>query len=62
MTERQTTDFPTGSAYVERVGWEEDEEHGRRFTATLVFPHGPPDLGAAIVWRRQAVRIEVDNA
>jgi hypothetical protein len=50
--------FPPGTAFVEEVGWEEDEEHGRRFVARLVFPSGPPALTAAVVWKKLPVRVE----
>jgi hypothetical protein len=57
----ETINFPPGTAYVEQVGWEEDEEHGRRFVARLVFPTGAPELTAGVVWKRRPVRIEVQN-
>ena len=68
-TKAETTDhapivqaiWPPGTAYVDRVGWEEDEEHGRRFTVLLVFPTGAPDLTAAVVWEKHPVKIEVQN-
>ena len=58
----ETTDWPAGVAYVEQVGWEEDEEHGRRFVARLAFPSGAPDLTVGVVWQRRRVKIEVQNA
>jgi hypothetical protein len=47
-------------AFVERIGWEEDEEHGRCFTATFVFPDGPPNLPLAVVWNRLPVHVQLE--
>ena len=44
---------PPGAAIVERVGWGKDG----RFTATLVFPTGAPDLPTAIVWKEVPMRL-----
>jgi hypothetical protein len=52
------SNFPAGTAYIEHFGWDEDEEHGWRFVARLVFPNGAPDLTARTVWERLPVRIE----
>lgn len=53
---------PSGCAIIERIGWEDDG----RFTATLHFPSGPPDIRASVVWRKIPVRLvvieESDNA
>ena len=59
--EPKTMEFPPGTAYIEQIGWEEDEEHGRRFVARLVFPTGAPDLTVGIVWGRRPVHIEAHN-
>jgi hypothetical protein len=51
--------FPTGAAFVESLGWEEDEEHGRRLIARLIFPSEAPDISAAVVWKKRPVKIAV---
>lgn len=54
--------FPPGCAIIEQIGWED----GARFTATLIFPNGAPDLPLRVVWRMTPVRLvvveESDNA
>jgi hypothetical protein len=52
------TECPPGYAIVERIGWEEDEERGSRFTATLAFPSGVPALPLNVVWQQIPVRLE----
>ncbi len=56
-----STGWLPGSAYVEQAGWEEDEKHGRRFVARLVFPAGPADLTFGVVWEHLKVKIEVQK-
>lgn len=52
----QTT-LPPGAAIVERIGWEDSEDGKPRFTATLVFPTGAPELSAAVVWKPIPMRL-----
>ena len=59
--ELKTTAFPPGFGYIEQVGWEEDEEHGRRFVARVVFPNGVPSIKLGDVFRKRPVHIEVHN-
>lgn len=47
--------IPSGCAIIERIGWDEDG----RFTATLHFPTGAPDIQALVVWRKTPVRLVV---
>lgn len=49
---------PPQCAVIERIGWDDDG----RFTATLVFPNGPPDIPFLIVWRQLPVRIVPDDS
>jgi hypothetical protein len=57
----EVAEFPPGVAYVEKIGWQEDEENGRRFVAMLVFPNGAPDLPAMCVWKQLPVAIQVQG-
>ena len=41
-------------AIVSRLGWEDTPEHGRQFTATVVYD-APPKLSFDVVWERQPV-------
>lgn len=50
---REPPEIPPGHAIVEHIGWDDDG----RFTATLVFPNGPPDLPLIVVWGAQPVMI-----
>jgi hypothetical protein len=53
MSEPIVVDCPPGCAIVERVGWDDDG----RFTATLVFPNGPPSLPLACVWESTPMQL-----
>jgi hypothetical protein len=52
-----------GAAIIERIGWEKDMREDaapdtpERFTATLIFPNGPPDLPFSIIFDAIPVRL-----
>lgn len=50
-----------GQGIVERVGWA--KRFGvERFAAQIIFPNGPPDLTAAVVWRSLPVGLTIAPA
>jgi hypothetical protein len=56
MVKHDNARVPEGAGIIERVGWDDDG----RFTATIVFPNGPPDLKAIVVWKSLPVWLSTE--